>query len=125
LDSNVVILALRIDPGALAWLAALASRPLLPLPVLAELRFGAARSANADRQLQSLQRFVDNAEVVPLDTAVAEIQADLRLRIERAGKPIPVNDLWIAACCVRHELRLATRDAHLLELPGLDAFKPF
>lgn len=121
----MVILVLRKDPSALSWLAGLCSRPLLPLPVLAELRFGASRSANAERQLLALQRFVQVTEVLPLDVETAETQADLRLRIERAGRPIPVNDVWIAACCVQHRLRLATRDAHLLDLPGLDAFKPF
>ena len=46
--------------------------------------------------------------MLPYDEAVAikwgEIQGNAHLR----GRPRPVNDSWIAACCLAHGLRLAT-----------------
>ena len=45
----------------------------------------------------------------------AEIHGALR----RAGKPIPTNDLWIAAIAIEYGLVLYTRDAHFSHVPGL------
>jgi tRNA(fMet)-specific endonuclease VapC len=45
--------------------------------------------------------------------------AELRLALKRAGRPIPSNDLWIAATCLRHGLVLVTADAHFTHCPGL------
>src|SRR4051794_31854824 len=48
------------------------------------------------------------SRLLPFDEAVAtkwgEIQADAQLR----GRPRPINDSWIAACCLAHGLPLAT-----------------
>ena len=45
----------------------------------------------------------------------AEIDAYLRLK----GRPIPRNDVWIAALVMEHGGVLITRDAHFRELPLL------
>jgi predicted nucleic acid-binding protein len=46
--------------------------------------------------------------LLPYDEAVAikwgEIQGNAHLR----GRPRPVNDSWIAACCLAHDIPLAT-----------------
>ena len=36
------------------------------------------------------------------------------------GKPIPENDIWIAALALQHELTLATRDKHFKVVDGLE-----
>ncbi|HFE66754.1 MAG TPA: PIN domain-containing protein, partial [Chloroflexi bacterium] len=36
------------------------------------------------------------------------------------GRPIPENDIWIAALAIEHELTLVTRDAHFEEIEQLD-----
>ena len=38
--------------------------------------------------------------------------ARIRLALKEKGKPIPENDLWIAALCVEHHVRLAAVDSH-------------
>lgn len=43
----------------------------------------------------------------------AEIHSELR----RRGKPIPTNDMWIAALALEHGLMLYTRDARFSEVP--------
>jgi predicted nucleic acid-binding protein len=45
--------------------------------------------------------------------------ADIRAELKRAGKPIPTNDLWIAALCRQHNLPLLSRDRHFDQVPGL------
>ncbi len=51
----------------------------------------------------------------PVSHRYAEVHRALR----RAGRPIPTNDLWIAAIAVEHGLVLYTRDAHFAHVPGL------
>jgi tRNA(fMet)-specific endonuclease VapC len=44
------------------------------------------------------------------------------LQLKRHGKPIPENDLWIAAICVEHDLPLATVDSHFDYVEGLHVY---
>ena len=46
--------------------------------------------------------------VLPADEAVAAAWGHLRARAESRGRPRPVNDTWIAACCLVNRVPLAT-----------------
>lgn len=46
--------------------------------------------------------------VIPGDEAVAATWGRLSAASVRRGRPRPVNDMWIAACCLSHDLPLAT-----------------
>ncbi len=75
---------------------------VLPMIVVGELPFGAE---NSTRPLQNLPRyleFISVCEVVPLGRATATIYARTRLALKRKGRPIPMNDVWIAAQCIEH-----------------------
>ena len=56
----------------------------------------------------SLQRFLNSLVILPYDSQVAarwgQIQATAQLR----GRPRPVNDSWVAACCLARDLPLIT-----------------
>jgi len=60
------------------------------------------------RRLAGLESWRRQVVLLPFDEAVAvkwgAIQANAQLR----GRPRPVNDSWIAACCLAYELPLAT-----------------
>jgi tRNA(fMet)-specific endonuclease VapC len=49
----------------------------------------------------------------------AEQYARLFVQLKSAGTPVPINDLWIAALCLEHDLTLVTRDAHFGRFPQL------
>ena len=93
----------------------------LPFVVLAELRAGFLCGTLARRNEQSLTLFLNSPRVRVLlaeeDTThhFARIFAQLRLQ----GTPIPVNDIWIAALAVQHDLLLHSRDTHFDCLPQL------
>jgi len=53
------------------------------------------------------------------DECTAETYGDLKAELARLGKPIPDNDLWIAAMARQYDLPLATRDAHFTYVPRL------
>ena len=83
---------------------------VLPMIVVGELLFGAE---NSTRPLQNLPRyleFISVCEVVPLGRATATIYARTRLALKRKGRPIPMNDVWIAAQCIEHGWVLVTND---------------
>jgi len=37
----------------------------------------------------------------------------------KIGKPVPTNDIWIAAVAFQNGLKLFTKDAHFKHIPGL------
>jgi len=56
-------------------------------------------------------------EVLPVDRATAEIFGRMVAGLRRRGRPIPTNDMWIAAACVRAGATLLTWDAHFRDIP--------
>ncbi len=51
-------------------------------------------------------------EVLPLDRAVAERFAQIDVALRKKGRPIPVNDVWVAALSVVKGTVLVSADAH-------------
>jgi predicted nucleic acid-binding protein len=98
-----------------------ASTLVIPLVVLAELRAGFAHGQKRDQNEQLLTRFLASArvEVLSPDEQTTHFYADLYAGLRRRGRPIPTNDLWIAALCVQHDLVLFDRDSHFDEVARL------
>src|SRR5262249_491531 len=68
--------------------------------------------ARAKANLEAVQKLQERCRVLPVDEATAAIYADVRVALKALGRPIPENDVWIAAVCVQHSIPLATRDTH-------------
>ena len=45
-------------------------------------------------------------------------------RLKQKGKPVPENDIWIAAICMQHRIPLGTADAHFAEFTELQVIAP-
>ena len=45
--------------------------------------------------------------------------SEIRTDLKRSGKPIPTNDLWIAAIARQYDFPLVSRDQHFLAVRGL------
>ena len=65
-------------------------------------------------------RLMARCAVLPMTESTADVYARLRLRLREKGKPIPENDLWIAAACVEHGVPLATLDSLFDEVESLE-----
>ena len=55
-----------------------------------------------------LRSLLDGLLVPPYDTRVAARWGELQAYVQLRGRPRPVNDTWVAACCLVRELPLAT-----------------
>ena len=49
----------------------------------------------------------------------ADFYAVVWMQLRRKGKPIPSNDLWIAATALQHGLAVFTYDQHFQDIDGL------
>ena len=80
---------------------------------LAELQAGvlaAKRTDDRARRLRTLEA-VTALEPLPVTPDVAGQWARVRVRLAETGRRVPVNDLWIAAIAVAHDLPVVTQDA--------------
>ncbi|MBB3086648.1 type II toxin-antitoxin system VapC family toxin [Geodermatophilus sabuli] len=90
----------------------------------AELRAGVLAASNLSvrsRRLTTLQTVAD-LNPLPIDALVADAWAELRLRIAESGRRMNVNDTWIAATAIAHDVPVVTQDADfdvLADLAGL------
>ncbi len=93
----------------------------LPFIVLAELRSGFLRGTKARQNERGLVTFLGSPRVYVLfpDEATTHFYASLHVELGRAGTPIPINDLWIAALVIQHDLVLFSRDRHFDRLPRI------
>jgi tRNA(fMet)-specific endonuclease VapC len=98
-----------------------ASELWLPLFVLGELRAGFVGGSRSERNAEALDRFLQrsNTGVLLPDVETATYYARIYNDLRRAGRPIPTNDIWIAALALQHDLTLDARDQHFNRVPGL------
>jgi tRNA(fMet)-specific endonuclease VapC len=89
--------------------------------VLGELLAGFAGGSRERRNREELAAFLDSPRVVvrQVDEATADFYATVFTLLRQKGRPIPSNDLWIAATALQHGLILATRDEHFAEIDAL------
>lgn len=119
-DTNRLTDLFRGDAELAAFLG-YCEEVFLPLPVFAEMKAGFLAGS---RQLENealLTAFLASPTVQLLlpSRQTAENYARLYVQLRTAGTPIPINDLWIAALTLEHDLTLITRDEHFKKLPQL------
>jgi len=85
-----------------------------------ELLYGAERSQQRSRALESLARLVSLLSVVPLPEEAAAAYGEIRATLEARGEKIGGNDLWIAAHAKSAGLTLVTNnEREFKRVPGL------
>jgi tRNA(fMet)-specific endonuclease VapC len=118
LDTNAVSAIFAGDEGVAAVLES-AVRHHLPTIVLGEYRYGLRRS----RRRRSLEALLDRLEresiVLWVDGMTAKHYADVRDALRKQGRPIPENDVWIAALAIQHRQPVVSQDAHFDAVEGL------
>lgn len=85
---------------------------------------GALRANNVSAKMQEVEELLANATLLDVNHPVVEKYANVKKRLLDKGRPIPENDIWIAAFALQHELPLYTHDKHFRNVDGLQLFNP-
>jgi tRNA(fMet)-specific endonuclease VapC len=111
LDTNALSAAADEDPAVVAILAGV-EQVAIPVIVLGEYRHGIAESRNRVIYENWLTELLRDCMVLDVNEPTTHCYAEITLELKRKGKPIPTNDIWIAALCRQHRLPLLSRDCH-------------
>lgn len=114
LDTNLVILIFAQEAAVESRLAQ-AAGVFVPSVVLGELYYGAYKSSRVAENIVKISEFA----VIGCDATTAQHYGEIKNNLRARGRPIPENDIWIAAIAKQHDLTLVTRDAHFIEVEGL------
>ena len=76
---------------------------------------------NEKRNRAILKDFLSSprAIIAEIDEETSERYAVIVQSLRVKGKPIPTNDLWVAASAMQHGLKILTTDKHYLEVPQI------
>ena len=120
LDTNAYVRFLAGDERVLDSLAK-AGRVYVPVFVLGELLAGFRSGSKEKPNRQLLERFLAKPGVAILDATreTAEYFGLIKSALKKAGQPIPLNDVWIAAQALETGSVLITYDSHFAVVPGL------
>jgi predicted nucleic acid-binding protein len=109
-------------------------RPLTAVPperiavsviTIGELRLGVLVATEGSARAQRLEtmQLAELLEPLPVTRQVAARWAALRLALREAGRRMPLNDSWIAATALVHEMPVVSQDDDYDDVPGLDVIK--
>ena len=120
IDTNAYS-ALMSGDGTIADELAKHEAILLSPIVIAELYDGFLNGSRNLENRHTLGRFREKPRTVcvPITDATADWYAEIKRILRKKGRPIPINDVWIAASCMEHGARLLSLDAHFAEIDGL------
>jgi tRNA(fMet)-specific endonuclease VapC len=118
LDTNALSAVADDEPEAVRLFSQAASIEL-PAIVLGEYRFGIAQSRRRKEYEKWLEELVAATRVLSVDEQTSSHYAQVRSELKKAGKPVPSNDLWIAALSRQHRLPLMSQDTHFDTVHGL------
>lgn len=122
LDTNIwSALIRRSNPSLIKHFETLErSRIALSPIVLGELQVGYYKGDRSPRRLAVIETIRSSADMLLINSRVADTYAQLRAQLEQAGHPIGPNDTWIAAEALHHKLVLVTDNTRdFSRVPGL------
>jgi tRNA(fMet)-specific endonuclease VapC len=117
-DTNIIIAHFRNDPHIIVRLRETAAL-YIPWVVLGELHYGAQRAQRREAQLVLIRDFLQTVTLLLPDQITAGSYGLVKAELAGIGKPIPENDIWIAALARQYEFPVATRDAHFASVQRL------
>jgi tRNA(fMet)-specific endonuclease VapC len=121
LDTNILADLLRNPGGRVARRLAIAGEATVctSIVVACELRFGAAKKGSRTLSAR-VENLIESLEVLPLDREADRHYAEIRLHLDRTGRPIGPNDLLIAAHARALDLALISDNVEeFARIPGL------
>ena len=103
-------------------LATVGQKLFMPAVVIGELSYGFLKGSRRIANEQKLDEVIELLEIQVIDItrSVASKYGLIYLSLVQKGKKIPLNDVWIAACCMEVGGTLLTRDQHFNHVDQID-----
>jgi tRNA(fMet)-specific endonuclease VapC len=120
-DTNIIIAFLKNESKIVDLFSGSSVINISPVTV-GEMYYGARNSQNSLKNLEIYKDFFSYCNVLSISFKTAIHYSDLKIKLKEAGKPIPENDLWIAANAIENSLTIVTRDKHLLGIDFVSTF---
>ena len=120
LDSNAYSLLMR-GHEQVVELVRRSENVLLSAVVVGELMYGFRWGARFDRNASDLRSFLDSPYVsfVPVGPITADRYSRIAASLRAKGRPIPTNDIWIAAQVMETGAELVSTDQHFTQIDGI------
>lgn len=118
LDTNIVIQILN-KKGLTLDIEGFSTNIFLSSTVIGELMYGAYNSTKVDENIKKIINFAGDFYILDIDVDTATEYGKIKSELKKKGKPIPENDIWIAATAMKNNLILVTQDVHFKEIEGL------
>jgi len=118
LDPNIVIALFAGEQIVLEHLGQ-ADEIFIPSIVIGELNYGARKSSRVQDNLARIEQFTASNIVLACDAVTTSYYGGVKDKLRLKGRPIPENDIWIAALALQHDLVLISRDEHFKEIDQL------
>ena len=119
----------RGDRRVIAWLEREKDQCYTSAIIIAQLAYWVRSKEGRQRQaLQAwLTRLINamHGRIYGFNVSVAHVWAEQEHQLEKAGRPMPVGDSYIAATARRYGLTIATGNEQDFRRPGLKVFNPF
>ena len=120
IDTNVYAAFKKNEPLAVTLIRR-AEHIVVNTVILGELLAGFRCGSKEEQNRRELDQFLDSPRVAvyAVDEETAEFYAAVFSDLKRNGRPIPSNDIWLAASALQHGCALATFDGHFTNISGL------
>jgi tRNA(fMet)-specific endonuclease VapC len=120
LDTNAYTHLRAGHPGVAERVRA-AREVIMSVVVLGEILYGFRHGSRTESNERRLDEFLGmpRITVAPVTQVTADRYSRIFTALRRAGRPIPTNDVWIAAHALEHGAELLSSDGHFGEVPGL------
>jgi len=83
---------------------------------LGELYTGIYRVVSKTKQLNQIKDLIELCEILIIDEKTSDIYGNLQASLYKKGRPLPTNDIWIAATAKQYDIPIATNDKHFLSI---------
>jgi predicted nucleic acid-binding protein len=122
LDTNVYSDYAEGVPETVNFMATHGRFIFIPAVVLGELGYGFMKGGHRQMNEKKLNEFIDRlqVEIIPVDGEVARKYGRIFFSLQKKGSKIPINDVWIAACCMEVGGTLLTRDHHFEQVEQIE-----
>ena len=118
LDANIVIDIFRGHKKTIEQVSKMLN-VYVPVIVLGELYYGANKSNKTQQRILEIRALEYKVNILRVNKKTANIYGKIKDQLRQKGKPIPENDIWIAAISKETGFTLVTRDKHFTNVAGL------